>query len=134
MRIKAALALSVFGLVFAAAFAAPPTDQPFLGKWTATANSPSGDSVETLTVVKVAAGFAITAKPAVPAPAGFVVSPGVDIVLDGNRFSYKRTMTAPGGVIVISYSGVVSGDTFTGTAEIGGTKVPYTGVRIKDKG
>jgi hypothetical protein len=129
MRIKAALAL-----LFLMALGAPAFGQSFVGKWTATASSPGGDSSETLTVVKAASGFAITAKPAMPPPEGVVVSSGIDIVLDGNRFSYKRTVTTPGGIIVISYSGVVSGDTFTGTADLGGTKVAYTGVRIKDKG
>jgi hypothetical protein len=38
----------------------------------------------------------------------------------------------PGGTIVITYTGVVSGDTFAGTAEIGGMgKLAYTGVRVK---
>jgi hypothetical protein len=134
MRIKAALGLGLLGLAFAAAFAAPPADQPFLGKWTATASSPGGDSSETLTVEKVGNDVAITARAAVPPPEGIVVSAGMDIVLDGNKFSYKRTLTSPGGIIVISYSGVVSGDTFTGTAELGGTQVPYNGVRIKGGG
>jgi hypothetical protein len=133
MRITTALGVGLLGLGLATAFAAPPTGQPFVGKWTATATTAGGSSSETLTVVKVANGFEITAKPAMPPPEGVVVSAGVDIVVDGNQFSYKRTMTAPGGFIVITYSGVVSGDTFTGTAELGGTKVPYTGVRIKDK-
>ncbi len=134
MRIKSTFGLGVLGLMFALAFAAPPADQPFLGKWTATASSPGGDSSETLDVVKVTNGFAITAKPEMPPPEGVVVSAGIDIKLDGANFTYKRTITAGGGVLVITYSGVVSGDTFTGTADIGGTKVPYTGVRIKDKG
>ncbi len=69
-----------------------------------------------------------------PPPEGVVVSAGIDIVLDGDHFSYKRTVTTPGGLIVISYSGVVSGDKFTGAAEMGGTTVTYTGMRMKDKG
>jgi hypothetical protein len=32
--------------------------------------------------------------------------------------------------MVITYMGTVSGDTFTGTVELGGTKVPFTGVRV----
>ncbi|HEV2703459.1 MAG TPA: hypothetical protein VGV09_17660 [Steroidobacteraceae bacterium] len=131
MRIKAAIGLGVLTLAFAVAFAAPPADQPFLGKWTATAAAPGGTTTETLTVVKADKGFAITGKPAMPPPEGVVVSPGIDVKLDGNSFSYKRTITTPGGVIVISYSGVISGDTFTGMAELGGTKIPYNGVRIK---
>jgi hypothetical protein len=134
MRIKSTFGLAVLALACVTGFAATPADQPFLGKWTATASSPGGNTSEILTVVKVANGVTITGKSDMPPPEGVTVSAGIDIVLDGSHFSYKRTITAPGGILVISYSGVVSGDTFTGTADIGGSKVPYTGVRIKDKG
>ncbi|MGH9562162.1 MAG: hypothetical protein ACRD3S_11975, partial [Terracidiphilus sp.] len=132
--IKAAFGLGILGLSFVAAFAAPPADQPFLGKWTATAAAPGGNTSEMLNVVRVAKGFSITVKPEMPPPEGVVVGPGIDIKMDGTHFSYKRTIRAGAGILVISYSGVVSGDSFTGTADIGGTKVPYNGVRIKDKG
>ena len=36
--------------------------------------------------------------------------------------------------IVITYTGVVSGDTFTGTVEMANVKIPFTGVRIRDGG
>ena len=49
-------------------------------------------------------------------------------MLNGDSFSYKRSV----GDLVISYSGVVSGNTFTGTVEIGEFKVPYNGVRASD--
>jgi hypothetical protein len=53
-------------------------------------------------------------------------------VLNGNSFIYKRTLNVPGGAFVITYSGVVSGDTFTGEIDLGGLgKVPYNGVRTK---
>jgi hypothetical protein len=52
--------------------------------------------------------------------------PGTDIVIDGDKFSYKRSM----GDLVITYSGVVSGNTFTGQVQIGDFKVPYNGVRV----
>ncbi len=129
MRIKA-----VLGLLFLMALGAPAFGQSLVGKWTATAASPGGNSSETLTVVKAANGFAITGMPTTPPPEGVTVSAGLDIVMDGNHFSYKRTVTTPGGIFVITYSGVVSGDTFTGTADIGGTKVTYTGVRITGTG
>ncbi|HVJ30814.1 MAG TPA: hypothetical protein VNA66_10945, partial [Gammaproteobacteria bacterium] len=54
--------------------------------------------------------------------------PGTDIVVNGDSFSYKRSV----GDFVISYSGVVSGNTFTGTAQMGEFKVPYNGVRASD--
>jgi hypothetical protein len=67
-----------------------------------------------------------------PPPEGVpAAGPGTDIVLDGDKFSYTRSIP-PDGTLVITYSGVVSGDTFTGTVDLGGlAQAPYTGVRIK---
>lgn len=131
MRIRAAL-----GILLVMAFAAPAFGQSFVGEWTATATTPGGNASETLKVVKVGNGFAITAR-LIGAPEGTPeAGPGTDIVLDGDRFSYKRTLTLPdGGKVVITYNGVVSGDTFTGTVDIAGLgQVPYTGVRVKHSG
>jgi hypothetical protein len=36
-----------------------------------------------------------------------------------------------GGSLVFVYTGVVSGDTFTGTVEMAGFAIPYNGVRVK---
>jgi hypothetical protein len=129
MRITAAL-----GFVLCAALAGPAlADSPFLGKWTATVTTPGGEVSETVTVVKTADGYAITAKLVVPPPEGTPEGgPGIDIVLDGDHFSYKRKVTVPGAEIVITYTGVVAGDKFTGEAELAGLgKVAYNGVRIK---
>jgi len=63
------------------------------------------------------AGFSV-----VPASEGAAVRPGRDIVPERICFSYKRTPPVLGGMIVIINSGVLSGDTFTGTADVGGTK------------
>jgi hypothetical protein len=123
MRIAA---VSVCLLV--AAFASPAFGQSFLGEWTATAVPPDGNGVsETVTAVKTTDGVAITAKLVNPVPGAPEAGPGTDIVLDGDKFSYKRSI----GELVITYTGVVSGDTFTGTVDIGGFALPYTGVRIK---
>jgi hypothetical protein len=113
----------------AATFAAPAFGQSFVGEWTATATTGGGEIAETITVVKTADGYAITAKLVVPT-GGPEAGPGEEIVLDGDNFSYKRRI----GDLVFIYTGVVSGDTFTGTAEIAGFKVPYNGVRNKDGG
>lgn len=133
MRIRTAI-----GLAFVAALATPvfamPADGPsFLGEWTATVSTPGGDVSETLKVVKTDTGYAITAKLIEPPPEGTPqAGPGTDIVLEGDKFSYKRSVTTPGGTLVITYSGVVSGDAFTGTVDLGGlAQAPYTGVRIK---
>jgi hypothetical protein len=128
MRFAAALAF-----VSLAALAAPAFGQSFVGDWAATAATPGGTVSETLKVVKMGDGYSIAAKLVVPNPAGAPeAGPGTDIVIDGDKFSYKRTVSGPGGDLVITYSGVVSGDTFTGLAEIGGFgHAPYNGVRIK---
>jgi hypothetical protein len=128
MRIAAALML-----VLVAAFAAPAFGQSFLGQWTATAVTPGGNVSETLTVVKTAEGYEIKAELVEAVPEGTPkAGPGTDIVLDGNKFSYKRTVITPDGSLVITYTGTVSGDTFTGTVNLGGfAEAPYTGVRIK---
>ena len=121
MRITAVLAF-----VLLAGLAAPAFGQSLVGTWTATAESPGGKVSETITCVKTKDGFAITAK-LIGVPEGTPeAGPGTDIVLKGDTFSYKRSA----GDLVISYSGVVSGNTFTGTAQIGEFKVPYNGVRV----
>ena len=125
MRITAALAF-VLVTTFAAGI------RPVLRRrWTASADTPGGKVSETLKVVKVGDSVTITAK-LVGVPEGTPTGgPATDIVLDGDRFSYKRSV---GGDLVITYTGVVSGDTFTGEGAIGGIKVPYNGVRTKKAG
>ena len=123
MRITAVLAS-----VLLAGLAAPAFGQSFVGSWTATADSPAGKVSETITCVKTKDGFSITAK-LIGVPEGTpTAGPGTDIVLNGNNFSYKRSV----GDLVCAYSGVVSGNTFTGTAQVGEYKVPYNGVRVSD--
>jgi len=127
MRITAALAF-----VLVAAFTTPAFGQSFVGEWTATAKAQTGDASEIVTVVKTKDGYSITAKLVGAAPGTPEAGPGTDIVLDGDRFSYKRTVTIGSDSLVITYTGVVSGDTFTGTVSLGDFgSVPYVGVRNK---
>jgi hypothetical protein len=130
MRIKTALGILVATMFVVPAFA----ESPFVGKWTATAAAPTGPASETLTVAKTSNGYAIDAKLTQPTPGQPEAGPGKDIVLEGDHFWYKRTLSIAGNEIVINYTGVVSGDTFTGTVDIAGAvKLPYTGVRIKER-
>jgi hypothetical protein len=130
MRITSGSGFVFLLALLAPVFATEARAQSLLGDWTATAETPGGGVSETLTVVKTEKGYAITAK-LVGVPEGTpTAGPGTDIVLDGDKFSYKRSVILPEGTLVITYAGVVSGDTFTGTAELGGMTVPYTGVRI----
>jgi hypothetical protein len=124
MRVTALL-----GVVVVAAFAMPAFGQSFVGEWTATAVTPAGEVAEIVTVVKMDDRYRITAKLVVPPAEGTPeAGPGTEIVLDGDRFSYKRSV---GDAFVLTYSGVVSGDTFTGTVSIGEFAVPYTGKRLR---
>jgi hypothetical protein len=123
MRITAVLAF-----VLLAGLAAPAFGQSFVGTWTATAESPGGKVSETITCVKTNDGFAITAK-LIGVPEGTpTAGPGTDIVLNGDNFFYKRSA----GDLVFSYRGVVSGNTFSGVAQVGEFKVPYNGVRVSE--
>jgi hypothetical protein len=120
MRVTAVLAF-----VLLAGLASPAFAQSFVGTWTATADAPTGKVSETVKVTKTADGYAITAQ-LVGAPVGAPeAGPGTDIVLNGDSFTYKRSI----GDLVITYSGVVMGNTFTGTVEMTGYKLPYNGVR-----
>ena len=121
-------------VLLAMVFAAPAFGQSFVGEWTATATTPGGEVSETLSVVKTVGGYAVTAKLIGAQEGAPTAGPGTDIVLDGDRFSYKRTIPTPDGDVVFTYSGVVSGDKFTGTADVGGFQVPYNGVRAKTGG
>src|SRR5262245_33854007 len=131
MRIKVASGIVCLLALVAPIVATPAQEPSFLGDWTATARTPAGDVSETLHVVRSGTGFAITAKPVGGSPDGPQAGPGTDVVLDGNKFSYKRSLTTPDFTLVLTYSGTVSGDTFAGTVELAGTEVPYTGARIK---
>ena len=98
MRITAASGFVLLVALVAPVRAVPAQAPSFLGEWTATAATPAGEVSETLAVVKTDSGYAITAKPAVPAPEGSPeAGPGTDIVLDGDKFSYKRSITTPEG-------------------------------------
>lgn len=132
MRLTAVSGFVYFLALVAPTFATDANAPSFLGEWTATAETAAGDVSETLAVVKTESGYAITAK-LVGVPEGTPeAGPGTDIVLEGDHFSYKRSIPTPDGTLVITYTGVVSGDTFTGTVDLGGlAQAPYTGVRVK---
>ena len=118
-------------ILAASALAAPVSAQSFLGTWTATAITPQGAFSEELTATKTGDGYAITVLTIDPLPEGTPeAGPGMDIELEGDKFSYKRKVTLPDGTeLAIAYTGTVTGDTFTGEVDIAGYVVPYTGVR-----
>jgi hypothetical protein len=117
-------------LVAAATLATPASAQSFLGKWTATAVAPGGAISEEITATRTDQGYEITVTPIGERPPDLPeAGPGIEIVMEGDSFSYKRMVLIPDMEIVVTYVGTVSGDTFTATAEVGGFQVPYLGVR-----
>ena len=133
MRIRPAAGLVLLFGLLATGFAAEARAQSFLGEWMATAETAGGGVSEKITAVRTDKGYAITVKLVEAPPEGTPeAGPGTDIVLDGDKFSYKRSIPTPNGTLVITYSGVVSSDTFTGTVDLGGfAQAPYNGVRVK---
>ena len=108
--------------LLAAGLCATASAQAFLGQWTATAQAPGGDTREVITASKTATGYSVTGQAPVD-----TMSPGKDVVLDGNNFAFKRSLTVQGAKLEIDYNGVVSDDTFTGTAEVAGMQIPTPG-------
>ena len=118
----------------ALAVAAPASAQSFVGEWIATAKTVQGEIAERLIVTKTDAGYAIAVEQVTELPPELPrAGPGVDIVLDGDKFSYKRVVTFPGGSLDVFYDGVVSGNSFAAQVEIDGVPglTPYNGVRVK---
>jgi hypothetical protein len=123
---------AALGFILAAMLSTPALAQSFVGDWKATAHVGAGqDATETVHVMKAGDGYLITAKLNDAAPGTPEAGPGTDIVIDGDKFSYSRSVTTPNGALVVKYSGVVSGDAFTGQVELLGNKIPYTGERIR---
>jgi hypothetical protein len=122
---------AIAGFMLAATLATPAFSQALVGQWTATAHVQDTDVSEKLTVTKSGDGYAIGSKAVAAQEGAPEAGPATNVKLDGNNFSYTRSLDLGGNKIDIVYRGTVSGDTFTGTAEVGDTKIPYTGVRAK---
>jgi len=122
---------AIAGFIMAATLATPAFSQAFVGQWTATAHVQDTEVVEKLTVTKSGDSYAVVSKAVAAQEGAPEAGPATGIKLDGNNFSYTRSLDLGGNKIDIVYSGVVTGDTFTGTATVGDTKIPYTGVRDK---
>lgn len=126
------LRMTGFLLAIGVGYTTPAVAQAFVGTWTATAHLDGGiESLETLTVKREGTGYSITGRAVDPQPGAPQAGPGVEIMIEGDKFAYKRTLNFQGNEIIISYVGNVSGDTFAGTADVGGLQVPYSGVRVQ---
>ena len=123
MRFAAASGFVLLLALVAPVRAVPAQRPSFLGEWTATASTPGGDVSETVTAVQIDKGYAITVQPVVSPPEGSPeAGPGTDIVLDGDKFSYKRLLITPGGTLVITYPFVATRECAAGCAASRGAR------------
>lgn len=102
---------------------------PVIGAWTIAADTPQGRFETTLTFSQAGGAYvANLAAVAIPefAPAEDVIT---DVVIDGDSFSFTRTITTPQGPLQIHYSGTVEGDSLAGEASSAGGAAAITGTR-----
>lgn len=126
-----------FAAALAAASPAAPAfaaDSPAVGAWDIVAETQMGKFESTMTVAEAGGAYtvAIEDKPmtgpdgqAMPAMASSIS----DVKIDGNAFSFKRTIDFQGQAIALSYSGTVEGDKLTATANSDFGPTPIIGTR-----
>lgn len=102
---------------------------PVIGSWTLAAETPQGRLETTVTFLESGGTYSVDLEspviPDVPRPAETIT----DIVIDGNSFSFKRTVTMPQGPIEITYAGTVDGDALSGEASTATGGMAITGTR-----
>jgi len=120
----------------AASFAAPAlaAGSPAVGAWDIVAETQMGKFESTLTVAEAGGTYtvAIEDKPMTgPDGAAMPAMPSTvsDVKVDGNAFSFKRTIDFQGQAIALSYEGAVDGDKLTATASSDFGPTPITGTR-----
>lgn len=120
----------------ATAFAAPAfaAGSPAVGAWDIVAETQMGKFESTMTVAEAGGAYtvAIEDKPATgpdgsPMPA--MASTISEVKVEGNAFSFKRTIDFQGQAIALSYAGTVDGDKLTATANSDFGPTPITGTR-----
>ncbi len=114
------------------ATASPALAQSLVGTWDATVVVEGmGEFTETLTVSESGDGYSVVGEPtgAAAAMPGAGPSPATNVTLDGDTFSFRRTIDTPQGAMEMTYSGTVEGDSFTGVVDMGFGQMAYSGVR-----
>jgi hypothetical protein len=102
---------------------------PVIGAWDTTLQTPGGVFSATMTFAEAEGGYTVEIDD-VPYPGYEPVENGIgDIVVEGDSFSFKRTMNSPEGPFDISYTGAVDGDSLTGEATSVYGPMPISGMR-----
>ena len=127
---------SMAALATAAALLAMPAqaqDSPVVGTWNTQARTDFGTFASTMTVAHEGGVYSVTMVDQAPAAGGQGMPPmessisGVSV--DGNSFTFKRSLTTPQGPMELSYSGSVDGDSLTAEVASSFGNIPVTGTR-----
>ena len=130
--------LSFAALAFAASiFAAPAMaqDSAVVGTWDTEAVTDFGTFASTMIVAEGDDGYTIEMIDVAP-EAGAAAPPESesaisDVVVDGDNFSFKRSMTTPQGAMDLSYTGAVEGDALTASIASDFGAIAVTGTRAE---
>jgi hypothetical protein len=104
---------------------------PVVGSWKVLAKTPMGDFEGVLTFAKNGDAYSVDIQDA-PMPGAEGPPPEdviSDVVVDGNAFSFKRSLTTPQGPLDLTYTGKVEGDSLAGEANSSFGPVPISGTR-----
>jgi hypothetical protein len=124
-------------------FGSPASAQssPVIGSWETVADTPIGKLSSRVTFAKSGDAYTVNIKdaPIAPpegAPAGAAAAPPPeskisDVVVSGNDFSFKRSLTTDQGPMVLTYAGKVDGNKLTAQATSDFGDVPITGSRAQ---
>jgi hypothetical protein len=125
-------------------FGSPASAQssPVIGSWETVADTPIGKLSSRVTFAKSGDAYTVNIKDAPIAPPEGAPAGGAaagpppeskisDVVVNGNNFSFKRSLTTDQGPMVLNYSGKVDGDKLTAQAASDFGDVPITGSRAQ---
>lgn len=119
MRNIATLAIGL-ALVSAPAYAASPVD----GSWDVVLTAPQGVFESTVTFQETADGYAVTV---IDAASG--APEASDVTVEGDSFSFTRTLDFGRGAEAYVYSGTVNGDELSGAVASPIGAMTFTGAR-----
>lgn len=115
LSLLAALALGSATMAAAPAYAQA---SPVAGSWEIAMETPVGERRSTMTIAPADASYTVSFVDP-PADGGGAVPQGTitEVKVDGNAFSFKRSLTIEQGPIELRYSGTVDGNALTGSVD-----------------
>jgi hypothetical protein len=131
-------AIRFAALAAAVSFAAPAlAASAVVGSWDTTINVQDTKINATLTVAEAAGGYTVDMKegPMPGAPGGpeggaaAMPSKISDVVVDGDKLTFKRHLTTPQGEMDLAYAVTAAGNNLTGTINSQFGDIPITGTR-----